>query len=62
MKKPTLTTDDLALAWLACGHASAFWKSKGRGKYAKGERAKYDALSAKLNRLILDEVEEQDIA
>lgn len=51
-KNPDLTIDDLALAWFACGHAAAFWKAKGRGKYAKAERAKYDALSAKLDKMI----------
>jgi hypothetical protein len=58
--KPKLTDDDLALAWFACGHAASFWKSKGQGAYARKERAKYDALSAKLDRMIEREPAEED--
>lgn len=50
--RPVLTEDDLALAWFACGLASAFWRDRGAGRYGKKERAKFDALSDKLGALL----------
>ena len=52
MTKLSLTNEDLALAWFACGHAASFWKRKGRSKYCKTECAKYEALSLKLDGII----------
>lgn len=44
----TLTGNDIALATFACAHAINWCKEQGRGKYWRVERAKFEALSVKL--------------
>lgn len=49
--KNTLNLNDLALAQFACGHAADWWKKQGKSAYCRAERAKYEALGAKLSAL-----------